>query len=73
MELTTKKTNKTDQPTVHSQREQPGLAAVWVKPEKKVFDGLIVGVVPANQCPRTFLLPVKHCHSFSSILTAIYW
>lgn len=67
-----KPTNWTDQTTVHSQREQPGSTAVWVKPKKNVFDGLVVGVVPANKCPRTFFPEAKHRHSFSSILMAVY-
>lgn len=66
--MSRKKEKWTDQVTVRSQREQAGAAGVWVKTKKKVFDGLVVGVVPADQDPRTFLLQAKHGHSVSSIL-----
>lgn len=58
---------------VHSQRQQSGLAAVWVNTKKKVSDGLVMGAVPANECPVMrrlfFSLQAEHCHDISSILT----
>lgn len=52
-------TKKTNQSAVHSQREQSGLGAVQVNPKKKVFDGLVVGVVSAYIHParqRAFIV-----------------
>lgn len=58
---------------VHSQRQQSGLAAVWVNAKKKVSDGLVMGAVPANASPVTkrFLLGLQaeHSHHLVNILT----
>lgn len=58
---------------VHSQRQQPGLAAVWVDTKKKVSDGLVMGAVPADASPAVkgflLLLQAEHGHGLSSILT----
>lgn len=58
---------------VHSQRQQSGLAAVWVNTKKKVSDGLVMGAVPANVYPMLkrffFSLQAEHSHGISSILT----
>lgn len=65
-------TKWTNQLVVHSQREQSGLGAVQVNPKKKVFDGLVVGVVPAHIRPtrqRAFIsLQAEYRHCFSGIL-----
>lgn len=66
-------TKQTNQPAVHSQREQSRLGAVQVNPKKKVFDGLVVRAVPAHIRPskqRAFIsLQAEDSHGFSGILT----